>query len=220
MRITLAAAVLLAGITSCKKKSEAVDAGTKNEIASYDLGFHLDLLPNWVLDAGDRAKQDETIVGEAHRRPPGSKPYLVAPRIIVTVLPGKGESVDQLAEATLEDLKRLELHGGVRVNRTAMSVRVKDGVMIGDLEVSYSVLGDKRDRSREVVHRSIVTKRSRMDGSDAALTLTATFLADDSEAVSPEVYQMFAGLGFDDGPGARSAGPSPRIVAHDAEAPR
>jgi hypothetical protein len=205
----LAAIALCA--SACKKKSEAIDAGQKNEISDQDLGFHLDLLPNWVL----APSKDATILGEARRKPNGSKPYLVPPRLVVTALPGNGQTADQLGQATLDDLKKLEQRSGVRINRTSTSLRVKDGISVCEVEVSYTVTGDKRDTAREVVHRSMVTKRARSDGSDTALTFTATFLAEDSEAVSPEVYQMFAALGFDERPGT-NVGPAPRVVARDA----
>lgn len=195
-RIVLALLVL-ASAEACKKKAApgAPDAGPIGSIKDEDLGFELALVQGW---SRGKASTESTIV-EAYRSAPPGKTFLVAPRLAVTSEKTGARDTDALVRATTDDLKSLDKNPGVRIKRTAISARMIGTAKVGDIELSYEVRPAGGDTKREVVHRSLVTRRERKDGSAAALTLTATYLADDAELIGPEIQRMFATLVFVEG---------------------
>jgi hypothetical protein len=211
-RLVAAIAVALA-IAACKKKDRTQeappDAGTKHEIADSDLGFRLELAQGWFPKALDPKQKSESVLAEALRAPLKGHAFFVAPRIVVTSEPTEAKDSEELFRRTVDDLRGLDEKPGVHLKRRATSMRYIDGVKVGDVEISYEVKSAGRDTSREIVQRSIATRRVHKDKSPAALTVTVTYMAEDAEIVMPEVHAMLSTLTFarDESPGA-----GPRIM--------
>src|SRR5262245_30224864 len=76
--------------TACSKKNadEAPDAGGLSNItiSDEDLGFSMELPPDWSMGQVDKSKAPG-LIADARRRPPHGKTYLVAPRLVVTADP-------------------------------------------------------------------------------------------------------------------------------------
>jgi hypothetical protein len=205
--VLFAAAVCLA---ACKKKTEEQqpDAGAVVQaIEDPDLGFRVEVAPTWTLSAkpADAPAQGVQQLAEAKRSPLEGRTFLVSPRLVITAEPTRATDAESVIRATMNDLEKLDAARNVRINRTAMSTRMIDNVTVGDIEVAYEVKNQARDTPREVVHRSLVTLRSRKDGSGSVVTFTVTYMADDSEIVAAEVQNMIASLRFPSSEGTAKA---------------
>lgn len=203
-RLTRALACLLGGIlaASCTKKSAAVapDAGVVAVLAAPEVGFRLELLPTWTLAPLDAAARQTGKVAEAFRQPVSGRVYLAAPRIALTIEPTTAPDTDTAIQRTQEDLRQLDTRPGVQIERRTLGNRFASGVQLGDLELTYSVKDPQRDTAREVVHRSLVTRRVRPDGQATVLTLTVTYLVEDADVVTSEIQRMLSTLSFSGAP--------------------
>lgn len=192
----LFALVLIVGF-GCKRKSAGPDAGVERQVVSdAALRFRFEVPPSWTLSAQETSEARPLRLAEARRRTEPGRKYVVAPKLVVTVEPARTADPDMLVRSTMQDLRGLEQDGSVRIQRTTMSTRQIDGVKVGDLELTYDVRDVARDTSRKVVHRSLVAPRVYADGQVAALMLTVTYMAEDTEMVLPDIHRLFASLEF------------------------
>lgn len=188
-----AALLALLCFAACKKGEEEVaDAGiTKVFIDDAELGFYMDLTPDWRLATIDKTKTPE-LLGDARRQPVKGRPYLVAPRLVVSADPTDEKDAAAVIRAAEIDLKSFGEKRGVAVNRMSMSTRRAGTFEVGDVELAYAVKSG--DSAREVVQRSIMTRLPVKDGSARALTVTVTYMADDTELVAPEIQRILSSL--------------------------
>lgn len=203
--------VLVCGIDACRKgtKDSATDTApdaAASESAFHDkkLGLQLALLPSWVTSTQSttpNAPRGAVKILEVRRKPAGTTPYLVPPRLSVTVEPTELESTDAFMRSTLEDLKRIEARGRSRLVRTALSSRVVNGENVGEIEASYEIPRPGSEHAVEVVHRSLVALRRNETGGQVGVAITATYLEGDQDLVAPEVQTMFRSLVLEPSPG-------------------
>ena len=201
-------AILLALALACGCKGEAVetvvDAGPKyRSIGAADLGVFVMLPTGWAEDRVEASSIDtgggpsimskEVRTRAQARRVSTGKPFLVAPKLVVTVEPTARRFPQDVFQQTLDDLKKLEAAANVGVTRSALSSRFVGREQVGDLEVAYFVKV-KGSVPVEVVHRSLIILRQPPEGSRAIITVTATYLADDAQIVSAEVQAIMSSL--------------------------
>lgn len=209
LRVAVALAAFVALAPACKKTAEKPDASVgPTVIADEDLGFELQLSPEWILardaaptDAGPPADAAAAPVhvglerlAEARRQPPRGRSYLVQPKLVITAEPTTQPDVEAVVRTTANDLRGLE-RAGARIGRSAQATRLFGDVEVGDLELAYAV-GEKKETAREVVQRTLVTLRTRADGTSAVWTLTVTYLTEDAEQLTADVQQLLATLRF------------------------
>ena len=200
------AAVLLLLCAACKGEAEpaAPDAGPPaRSIGVPELGVHLMLPMGWVEDPVESSPtsshenapsvitREVRTVAQA-RRVAQSRPFLVAPRIAITVEPTARRIPQEVFDQTLSDLKKLDSAENVGLTRTAMSSRFVGRDQVGDIELAYFVRSGAKPR--EVIMRSLIVLRSPPEGSRAIVTINATYLAEDAELVSSEVQAIMNSL--------------------------
>lgn len=194
-------------LSSCKDEAEPTtpEAGVValRSIGAKDLGVYVSLPVGWAeegVESQAPTKEGGPSVGlkEAKtvaqaRRVSTQRPFLVAPKVVVTVEPTVRKNPEEVFQETLDDLKQLDSNPNVGVTRTALSSRFVGRDQVGDLEMAYFVRsGDAPPR--EVVHRSLIVLRRPPEGSRAIVTVTATYLADDAEEVSAEIQAIMSSL--------------------------
>lgn len=210
-------AVGLCLVFACKKDEPEAppDAGPDpTEVSFPDQGFALTLLPTWIPGEVPKSQTEVKILLDARRAPVG-RPYLVAPRLVITVEPTGSDHPRRSAERALDDLQELEHKKQLRLTRKVTGERRYGEELAVDLEVAYEVQAPGAPVFREIVQRSLFVFRRLPDGSRAIVTLTATFLAEDAALLLPETEQTWSGLRLTD-PGAADVdagmagkGPSP-----------
>ncbi|MCK6550970.1 hypothetical protein L6R52_34350 [Myxococcota bacterium] len=228
-RALLAVAALswIAGCKGCGKGDAPPDAGIAPTVfRDDDLGYALTLADAWappppprgagdagLVDAGAAAHTGVERLAEARRLPAQGRTYLVAPKLVVTAAPSTAPDADAAIRTTMNDLRGIE-QLGARIQRSTLTTRVVDGVTVGDIELAYH-LGDPRGAPKEVVQRSLVTLRTRADGTSAVWTLTLTYMSEDAELIAAEIQRMLGSLRFFDrtDAGALDAGPSAKQEA-------
>jgi hypothetical protein len=192
----LGALLVLALLPACKKRSVAPDAGAEVNFRFLDdeLGVSVELLPGWVKQpTGPDAGQPSRHL-EARRTAPEGKTLLVLPKIVITDDPARRtDDSDRLAEQAIADLKQIESGGRAKVRRSSTTKQLIDGVVVGEIEVDYSILDPKGDR--DVVHRALVARRD-LAGSPRTLMITVTYLASDQDWLGTEVDRMLRSVHF------------------------
>lgn len=200
--------LLLVPIGACKGEAEPSlpDAGSHaRSLEAPEVGVRVTLPTGWVEDPvaakplanastpSVMSKQEAVRTVAQARRVSAEKPFLVAPKVVITVEPTARKNPQEVFDQTLTDLKKLDSAANVGVTRSAMSSRFVGREQVGDLEIAYLVrAGDKPPK--EVVHRSLVVLRRPPEGSRAIVTITATYLAEDAETVSAEVQAIMSSL--------------------------
>jgi len=183
---------LAIALSACKKSSEVPDAGTGMiSVGDEDLGFSMELGPDWSMGQVDRAKTP-AILADARRVAPRGKTFLVAPRLVVTADPTDERDAHAVITQAQNDLRAFGEKRGVSVDRMAMSTRHAGSFEVGDVELAYSVRAG--DSQRQVVQRSIMTRVPKKDASAVALTVTVTYMSDDAELIAPEVHRILGSL--------------------------
>jgi hypothetical protein len=185
--------LLVALIGACKEEAtpETTDAGmVPRSFGAKELGVSVTLPMGWVedpIDANPIAAKGSTpavmekevrTVAQARRVSTG-KPFLVAPKLVVTVEPTARKNPQEVFEQTLADLKKLDAAADVGVVRSAMSSRFVGREQVGDLEIAYFVRAG--DSAKEEIYRSLLVLRRSPDGSHAIDTDTAHYLAENAE---------------------------------------
>lgn len=192
--VALGVLLALASCKSCSKDDGAEDAGIATPlITSEELGFSMELTPDWSIGQVDKAKSPN-ILGDARRLPPRGRTFLVAPRLVVSADPTDEKDARAVIQQAQNELRGLGDKKGIIVERMAMSTRHAGSFEVGDLELAYAVKSDRDDSKREVVQRSIMTRVPKKDGSAVALTVTVTYMTEDAELVAPEVHRILASL--------------------------
>ena len=207
-----AALLLSLALLSCKDEAEQAppDAGTvaPRSIGAKDLGVQVSLPVGWIEDrvesqsssaqAGPSVGLKEAQTVAQARRVSTGKPFLVAPKVVITVEPTARKNPQEVFQQTLDDLKQLDSNPNVGVTRTALSSRFVGREQVGDLEMAYFVRSTGA-APREVVHRSLIVLRRPPEGSRAIVTITATYLAENAEMVSAEVQAIMSSLHLEGG---------------------
>lgn len=200
-----ALALLLVASAACKDEAETPDAGPQiRKLRAVDQGVSLVLPMGWVEDPVDTdplVKDAPTALAPGQRvrtvarghRVPSDRPFLVAPRVVITVEPTARKNPEEAFRAAMEDLKKLDQRDNVEITRSAMSTRFMGPEPIGDLEIAYEIRAGEAP-PQEVVQRSLVILRRPQEGSRAIVTVTATYLAKDAETVSSEVQAILNSL--------------------------
>lgn len=195
---------------ACKDEAEPPgDAGpTIHKLSVPDLGVSVILPTGWVEDP----VESDPLVGESPtalppgqrvrtvargRRVPSERPFLVAPRALITVEPTARKNPEEAFRAAMDDLEKLDQRDNVEITRSAMSTRFMGPEPIGDLEIAYKVRAGKAP-PQEIVQRSLVILRRPPTGSRAIVTITATYLAKDAEMVSSEVQAILNSLSLEE----------------------
>src|SRR5687767_6164886 len=196
---------------ACKDEAEEAvpDAGVKTRsIGAPDLGVSVMLPLGWVEDRIEASSAENSggpsimskevrTTGQARRVSTG-KPFLVPPRLVVTVETTARRNPQEVFQQTLDDLKKLDADPNVGVTRSALSSRFVGREQVGDLEMAYFVRAGKAPPA-EVVHRSLMVLRQPPSGSRAIISVTATYLAEDAETVSAEVQAIMSSLRLEGG---------------------
>jgi hypothetical protein len=190
----LACLIALTALNACKSEEGPADAGiASTSIDDDELGLQMELTPAWDLAKIDRQKYP-MIVADARRKPEHGRPYLVAPRLMVTADPTDEKNAADVIRAAQTDLRSFGEKRGVAIERMAMSTRHAGTFEVGDVELAYKVKSAKGDNDRGVVQRSIMTRVPKKDGSAVALTVTVTYMSDDADLVAPEVHRILGSL--------------------------
>ena len=199
MKATLALGLglLLLGCKEEKRPPEAADAGAQVHRLA-DEGVSILLPIGWlsqpetkgpsVTRRGDQVRT----VGRA-RRVPSGRPFVVPPKVVITVEPTSRVDPDEVFRTTMEDLRRLGESPGVTIQRSALSTRFLGTTRAGEIELSYQIRAGKAP-PQDVVHRSTVILRRPKEGSRVIVTVTATYLAADEQLVSTEVQSIMNSL--------------------------
>lgn len=197
MKWALGAALLLVlGASACKKSEPELtpDAGPEPfHLDEPELGLHLSLSPTWVLGPIKGGNSELRVLVDARRAPVGH-PYLVAPRLVITVEPTGADGPRPPAERALGDLVELEHQGQLKLTRKVTGERRYGEELAVDLEVAYEVKAPGVESPREVTQRSLFIFRRLPDGTRAIVTLTATFLAEDAALLLPETEATWSGI--------------------------
>jgi hypothetical protein len=179
-------------------------APERRTLAAEGLGVEITLPMGWLEEPGDPPARSSdrapTVVDDADRarivararRVPGGRPFLVAPKVAITVEPTAKRVPEDVFRSTLDDLKRIDDDPSVDLVRSSMSTRFAGTDPVGDIELAYDVeVGGER---ASVLHRSLVVLRRPPEGARAIVTITATHLAKDADIVASEVSAILNSL--------------------------
>ncbi|MBI4817490.1 MAG: hypothetical protein HY791_14610 [Deltaproteobacteria bacterium] len=181
----------IATTSSCTKEGSEdapSDAATRGPFVDESLGFQITPLPDWEA----RPSVDASTVLDLRRRPTPGYVYLVEPRVVVHQAPSPpGLDLDALARSQIDEISALGSKGGLVLKRSSTSHRVIDGVDTVELELAYKIRQPQGER--EVVQRSMITKRTKGDR-DVMLSISISYLSEAENAVGPEVFKMLSSV--------------------------
>ncbi len=188
--------LLVLGCDRCAEEPpSASDAGPPpvREIVDKELGFRIPLAPGWdVVSPGEM--QDVRTIGRAIRAP-GARPFLVAPRLVVTEKKIDERDPQLAFRITQADLKAVTKRPGVELLSSSMGLKTVDGHPAADLEIMYKA--KLKGGPREISQRSLVIyKKGHPSAGNRLIEISASYMARDTGLVGGEIQQMFVNAGL------------------------